>query len=64
MSTAISRGIAVRGNASPEELAVVLAALASLRPVPAAAPDGYARWRAARRRALARAVPGNRITTR
>ena len=56
--------IEVRGNASPEELAVVLAALSGLRPVPKAASDGYARWRAARRRALARAVPGNRITAR
>ena len=60
----MSPDIEVRGNASPEELAVVLAALTGFRPVLKAAPDGYVRWRTARRRALARAVPGNRITAR
>jgi hypothetical protein len=60
--------IRVRGNATADELAVLLAALARstarsrspLRPV-----DGYRAWRAGRRRALADPPqPGRKITRR
>lgn len=44
----------VRGNASPEEVAAMLAAV-SARPAPAAQTrDPYARWRATRLAALRR----------
>ena len=44
----------VRGNATPEEIAAVLAALQRAGAnAPVRAPDGYARWRRTRLAALA-----------
>lgn len=51
----MSEGVTVRGAATAEEVAAVLAVLARAgRDEPAA--DGYVRWRATRRRALRIAV--------
>lgn len=48
----LARVVGVRGSATPDELAAVLAALAQ-RPAPAD-DDGYEHWRRARLAALAR----------
>jgi len=56
----MSEGVRVRGAATAEEVAAVLAVLSAQ---PAAAdppPDGYTRWRAGRRQALRRAGEADR----
>ena len=47
--------VVVRGNATPEEVAAVLAALQRAgAEAPVRAPDGYERWRRTRLTAIAR----------
>jgi hypothetical protein len=54
----MSDDVRVRGNATAEELAAVLALV--VRPRGTVAPDAFARWRATRLAAMRRDQPGGR----
>jgi hypothetical protein len=54
----MTRGLVVRGAASAEELAAVLAVLAHSSGEVDRSPTGYEKWRATRRRALWHSADG------
>ena len=58
----MSEGVRVRGGATAEEVAVVLALLTTPPAAADRAPDGYARWRATRRQALTHTLEADRPT--
>ena len=56
----MSEGVRVRGAATAEEVAAVLAVLAAQPGTDDPSADGYARWRAGRRQALRRLPAADR----